>query len=160
MKQIKLTHGKVALVDDADYDWLNQWKWYASRNRDTWYAKRDIRLSSGKQFSISMARQILGLESGDKKQADHINHNTLNNCRDNLRICTLRQNQRNQKPQRNAVSQFKGVSWYKSLGKWIARIGINKEKKYLGCFTKEKDAALAYDKAAIQEHGEFAHLNF
>ena len=87
MKQIKLTQNKVALVDDADHDWLSQWKWYAVKDYSgDFYATRNSSWKAGKQHTIRMHRQILGLERGDKRISDHINHSTLDNCRSNLRI--------------------------------------------------------------------------
>lgn len=160
MKQIKLTQGQFALVDDTDYDWLSQWKWYAANWRGHFYAIRKSFSEDGKQYSIYMSRQILGLEKGDLRQADHQNHNTLNNRRANLRICTHRENMRNRKSARNSSSHFKGVCWCKKEKKWQAQMGVNGTSKYLGQFNNSKSAALAYDRAAANEFGEFACLNF
>ena len=152
MKQIELTQGQYAIVDDADYDWLNQSKWCAKRNRNgDFYAIRSY---------ISMARQILGLKYGDPRQADHIDHNTLDNRQDNLRICTRQENAKNRKKQANTSSQYKGVSWHKIAKKWKAQIRINGKDKHLGLFKIEEDAALAYDATALHEFREFANLNF
>lgn len=152
MKKIKLTQGQFALVDDADYDRLNQHKWYAKKDRNgNFYAV---------QVPIYMARQILGLQDGDSRQADHINRSTLDNCQDNLRICTNQQNQMNRKSVPNSTSQFKGVSWDKATQKWRCQIALNKKKKHLGYWIMEEVAALAYDITATREFGEFAYLNF
>lgn len=159
MKKIKLTQGKVALVDDADYDWLSQWKWCVTKQYSGYYAVRNSPLINGKRPMISMHRQILGLERGDKRQGDHQNHNTLDNCRDNLRICTNQQNSFNQKVLLNASSPFKGICWHKMAKKWMAQIMINRKFKYLGIYKSEKDAARAYNQAAKKYHGEFACLN-
>jgi len=161
MKEIPLTQGKVALVDDEDFDYLNQWKWcaYEDKKNGVWYAERGTCIG-GVQKTFRMHRVILGLEHGDKRQGDHSNHNGLDNRQCNLRICTSRQNQQNQRLQKSKSSQFKGVCFRKKTGRWRAYIQTKKTFKSLGCFQKEEIAALAYDMAAIREHGEFAHLNF
>jgi len=164
MKQIELTQGQYALVDDADYDWLSKYKWYARERccSENFDAIRNSKVKNGKRHLISMARQILGLKSGDKRQADHINHNTSDNRRENLRICTRQQNQMNRKPAKNKSSKFKGVSWLgeiRGIRKWHATIRINGRLKNLGRFSTEKSAAQAYNLAAKRYFGNFAYLN-
>ena len=159
MKQIPLTQGQYALVDDADYDWLNQWNWCANLMNGNFYVVRMSSMKNGKRHIIRMHRQILELEYGDKRQGDHVNHITLDNQRENLRICTLGQNQMNRVKQPNTSSQFKGVSWYKRHKKWRVHIRIDKITKHIGLFVSEKEAALAYNEAAKKHYGEFANLN-
>lgn len=161
MKEILLTQGQVAIVDDADYDWLNQHKWQANyfKHTNSFYATRHTPAINGKHYVIYMHRQILGLERGDGKQGDHINHNTLDNRQANLRICTRQQNEMNRKPNQNTTSQFKGVCWDKARRRWRALIYLNGVSKHLGFFNEEKDAALAYNEAAKKYFGEFAYLN-
>ncbi|KKN21672.1 hypothetical protein LCGC14_0923000 [marine sediment metagenome] len=155
MKNIKLTQGKFAIVDDADYVWLNQWKWCAYKPpTGGFYAKR-----KGSGRTILMHRQILGLGPGDKRQGDHIFHNTLDNRRNNLRICTGQENQRNRKPRSNTTSGYKGVSWHNRIKKWQVHIQVNRRRKHLGYFVLELDAALAYNKAAKELYGVFVYLN-
>ena len=160
MREIFLTQGKVTFVDDGDYDWLNRWKWHAHKRKGNFYAARQSSKKKGKQFAIQMHRQILGLEREDKREVDHIAHNTLDNRRDSIRICTHVQNMRNQKLQTNLTSQFKGVCWKKQAKKWVAQITIGGEVKHLGYWEIEEVAALRYDMVAIREHGKFACLNF
>lgn len=161
MKQIVLTQGQVTLVDDADYEYLNQFKWHVHKQRSgNFYAARKPPLKNKERTRIYMHREILGLEHEDKRQSDHKNHNTLDNQRVNIRICTNQQNQRNQKLHSNTSSQFKGVSWHKQAKKWVAHITINGEIKHLGYWNMEEVAALRYDMVAIREFGEYAHLNF
>lgn len=161
MKEIELTQNKVALVDDADYDWLNQFKWFAYKAQTGgFYAMRHSSHKDGKRHTLYMAREILGLKRGDPRQADHINHNTLDNRRSELRICTRQENQGNRNLVSNTTSQFKGVHWHRRSKKWIARIGINRKRIHLGCFAGEEMAAMAYDLVARKVFGEFAYLNF
>ena len=160
MKQIVLTQGQYALVDDADYDWLNQYKWCAVNMKGNFYAVRMSPRRNGKQNKILMHRQILGLEEGDKRQGDHINHNTLDNRRDNIRICTQQENHMNRKSRPNTSSRFKGVSWCSRTKKWMAQIRINRKQIFLGRFRFEELAALSYDFAALKYFREFANFNF
>jgi len=158
MQKIPLTQGQFALVDDSDYEFLSQWKWFAKKDRSgDFYATRQC---PGKTHLIYMHREILGLKYNDGQQGDHLNHNTLDNRQNNIRICTSQENQRNRKLSLNMSSIYKGVYWNKPRRKWRAYIRINKIAKHLGYFKIEKNAALAYDAMAIREFGEFAYLNF
>ena len=162
MQRIPLTQGQVALVDDGDYDWLNQWKWCADKSMSgTYYARRNPSVSGNTQHPTSMAREILGLKYEDPRHSDHINHNTLDNRRENLRVCTIHQNKMNQQPQRNRSSVYKGVVWRERSKKWEVNICIKGVQKYLGLHKIEEVAALVYNLAAIKYYGEeFAYLNF
>jgi len=162
MKKIPLTQGQFALVDDADFNWLSRHKWYANWNGHTqsFYAERNRKQMNTKWRSISMAREILGLKFGDKRQADHINHDTLNNQRSNLRICSCAENLRNQRKSKNNSSGFRGVYWNKARNKWRSQISYNGKSIYLGYFMSLVEAAKCYDRAAIKHHREFANLNF
>ena len=156
MKEIKLTQNKVALVDDEDFEYLNQFKWYALKSYSTHYAVRGIRLK-GKGITILMHRVILNMPK--EMKTDHINHESLDNRRVNLRICTDSQNAMNMNSHKNSSSRFKGVSWHKRDKKWQVRIGYKKKVKYLGYSLSENEASLIYDKKAIELFGEFANLN-
>ncbi len=150
-KQIPLTQGRFALVDDEDYDYLMQWKWqFHSKG----YARRR---SNGK--NIYMHRIIN--KTPDGLITDHINRDPLDNRKLNLRTCTNHQNLSNvEKTCGKTSSIYKGVCWHKMGKKWMARIVVEKMAFYLGCFESEKDAALAYDLAALKYCGDFAKLNF
>ena len=157
MKQIELTQNKVALVDDEDFDWLNQWKWcvrvkstnlfYAGRNN--WY--------DGKSHILTMHRQIMC--PTQKQEVDHINGDGLDNRRTNLRICNHSQNQKNQACPKNNKCGYKGVHWNKSSKKWRAVIFVDGNRIHCGVYFCIKDAAKAYNEAAIKYHGKFARLN-
>ena len=103
-----------------------------------------------------MARTILGLERGDKRQADHRNRITLDNTSLNLRIATRRQNQQNRGVQKNS-SGYKGVGC--KNGKYWSRITALGQRWFLGRFKTAVEAAKAYDKAAVSLFGEFALTN-
>ena len=156
MKQIKLTQGQYALVDDEDFDELNQYKWHAYYDPNT----KSYRAIT----SISMHRKIMNTPRG--MQTDHINHNTLDNRKQNLRICTHRQNQYNRVKHKNTTSKYKGVYLAKQKYKdkiyryWMAYIFFNGKSINLGHFKTEIQAAHAYDKQAKELFGKFALLNF
>lgn len=140
-----------AIVDDADFDWLSQYRWFRSA--------RSV-ATSIKSKSIEMHAMIMSPPAG--LEVDHKDTNTLNNQRDNLRICTHAQNLANRRKFKNGkTSQYKGV--YKPINctkrPWRASIAVNRKVIVLGFFTSELDAALAYNAAAIEHFGDFARLN-
>lgn len=156
MKTISLTQGKIALVDDEDYERLSRHKWYAIKSKHTYYAVRNLPRENGKQHGIRMHRVILGLTS-PKLQGDHKDHDGLNNQKYNLRICTNLQNSWNKKKHKTNVAGIKGIRF---LGKsWEVRICINGEAKAIGLFPSLEQASTAYNAAALNYFGEFAHLN-
>lgn len=153
MKEIPLTQGKVALVDDEDFDYINQWKWYCQKSHGlSFYA---IRNSEG---GIRMMHRLI-MNASVNIYIDHKDMDGLNNCRDNLRFATLSQNQHNRGKLRNNTSGFKCVSYNKQKGKWEAYIEYNNKKYHLGLYEIIELAALAYNEAALKYHGEFARLN-
>jgi hypothetical protein len=157
MKKIPLTQGKFAIVDDEDYDYLMQWKWYADKGVSTFYAKRNIRNEDGKRAGVKMHRVILGVTS-QKTLVDHINHDGLDCRKSNMRICSSSGNNKN----RSIVwgkSKYKGVCWHVNQKKFNAKINVDGRGYHLGCFSSEIEAATAYNEAALQYHGEFACLN-
>lgn len=160
MKKIPLTRGKFALVDDEDFEWLNQWKWRvgARRNRSTIYA---VRAGRKAELKCTYFMHRIVTDCPDGLQVDHINHDGLDNRRENLRVCTRNGNQWNRRKTKARVSSiYKGVCSFKKTKKWRALIKINGKKIYLGLFKQEIDAAKAYDTAAKKYFGEFAYLNF
>ena len=158
-REITLTQDKITIVDDEDFEWLNQWKWYAanhkSNDKDYWYARRQW-METKKH--LTMARVSLGVEEG-KLIADHRNGETLDNRRSNLRIATAVQNQQNQHIRRGGKSQYKGVS-KDGQTTWMSTIRHEGKLIYLGRYVIEISAAIAYDEKAKELFGEFARLNF
>ena len=161
MKEIKLSQtgknkGKyVALVDDEDYEYLNQWKWHVNIESKTIYVRRTI-YENKIYSSIAMHSQIM--QPPSEMEIDHIDHNGLNNQKSNLRLCTRSQNAKNRTPR--GASKYLGVYYEKRKRKYQAQININGVVVYLGRYVNEIDAAMAYDNAAKQYHLEFANLNF
>lgn len=156
MKEIPLTQGKAAIVDDEDFEWLSQWKWSARKDRSIWYAVRWQKgRMNGKRILLLMHREILHPPIG--METDHKDGNGLNNQRSNLRTATNSQNQQNAK-HRKGLSTFKGVSWH--VGKWQSQIRVEGKRLHLGRFSSETEAAFAYDQAAKRYFGEFARTNF
>ena len=155
-KEIQLTQGKVAIVDDDMFDYLNQWKWHTfKQNRNNFYARRTFRINN-KQKHIIMHRLIIKCEG---KIIDHISGNGLDNRACNIRVCNKSQNPINRRININNLSGYKGVSWFKPCQKWRAQIQYKKIVYFLGTYEKRIDAARAYNTAALKYHGEFAHIN-
>jgi len=157
MKTIPLTQGKVALVDDEDYEYLNQWKWRAHKNGNTYYAIRTA--CKSKEQTIYMHRVILNASNG--VDVDHINSNGIDNQKLNLRLCSRSENIKYQRLSCNNTTGFKGVSFNKQkCGKpYRARISLNNKNIFLGYYSTAKEAAQVYDKAALKYHGKFALTN-
>lgn len=154
---IELTQGKEAIVDAQWHEMLSATKWHHAKVRgETGYAVTNKPGCSGVEY---MHRVIIDAPSN--LQVDHINGDTLDNRKQNLRLCTHRQNQMNRKKSRrkNLTSEYKGVYWCKFSRKWYAQICVHKKSVKLSSHDSEIEAALAYNKAAIEYFGEFARLN-
>lgn len=151
---IPLTQGQFATVDPADFEELSQHKWCAWRHRRTWYAVRAVQ-RDGKSITIRMHNVIMGA-----KGIDHIDGNGLNNTRANLRLATPGQNVFNRDKPSSNTSGYKGVHWYEARRKWQAYIQVEGKRKHLGYHPTAEEAAIAYDIAARELHGEYARLNF
>jgi hypothetical protein len=145
------------MVDDEDFEWLNQWKWCPIKKGRNIYANRGSQ-EEGERRKVRMHRLILGAEPG--QIVDHADGNGLNNQRWNLRFCTNSQNNSNiDKPKHGKTSQYKGVYWARKDKRFFAAIKVNHNRIRLGYFRDERDAALAYNAAAVQHFGEFARIN-
>jgi hypothetical protein len=161
MQTIQLSKGQVAIVDDDLYDSLTRRRWHAWRNPVTgkYYARRYVRTGGGRRHLIHMHREVVGLLPGDPMRTDHIDGNTLDNRRENLRVATTSQNNANRGPQKNNTSGYKGVSRDKWRSKWRAQIQIGGRYECLGNFDTKEEAAVAYNHAARERYGEFAYQN-
>lgn len=155
MKEIKLTQGKVALVDDADYEELSKHNWCANKGRITFYAGRGVKIK-GKHVTIPMHRVIMKTPKG--MDTDHIDGNGLNNQRENLRICTHAENSINRGKCKSNTSGYKGVSWHGGGKKWLSKIRVKRKQINLGIFLTKEEAYKAYCEGAKKYHGEFSNV--
>lgn len=151
--EIQLTKGKIALVDEADYATLMQWRWYVDGQG---YACREKRCGGGKKIKITMHRQIH--PSPDGMYTDHINGNTLDNRKTNLRSVTPSENCYNRKLRSDARNKHKGIQ-KSHTGRWYAKIQHQGICRHLGGYATEQEAAQAYNSAAKEHFGEYARLN-
>ena len=154
MKEI-LTKNKIAiLVSDVDHEELSRYKWHF----DGRYVVRQSSLKLGKRKKLYMHIQIMGKHDG--LIVDHISGDAFDNRRDNLRLVTRSQNNRNQRPDRTGTSsQYKGVSWSKQCKRWRSRVVFQKIEYHLGLYESERDAAWVYNVWAEYLFGEYARLN-
>jgi hypothetical protein len=154
MRYIKLTQNKKTIVDDLDYKRLNKYKWHAEKlGGKYWYARRRIYYKNGKNKGLYLARMIM--KCPKKLIVDHINGDTLDNRRKNLRILTKQQNTWNQKIRINNTSGYRGVSWNRKNRKWKAFVA----KDYFGLYGNKWAAALVHNIWAKKRYGKFAKLN-
>ena len=163
MKEIPLTQNKLVLVSDEDYDFLMQWKWFAAfcNGRDFYAVRGQPQKGKRESLRIWMHREIMKTPKG--LFTDHKNGNTLDNTRENLRICTKKQNLQNSRGGRSSTG-YKGVyknsSESKHRYKYAVQIRIDGTLKTLGYFNCVIEAAKTYDAAAKKYFGEFARPNF
>lgn len=153
MKTIRLTQGYDTVVDDEDYEWLFGIKWHVDKGYSN-YARGYVNGNP-----VRMHRLILGL-TDPKIQADHVNRDTLDNQRKNLRVANPSQNSSNQGIRSDNLSGYTGVYKRKGRSLWEAEVWKTGKKYHLGSFDNIVEAALAYDKAVVELHGAFATTNF
>lgn len=159
LKLHPLDKGVTVVVDPEDYERLSKWKWYLHSGG---YAVRIVFRRIGyKEYekkAVLMHREIMNTPQG--LMTDHINGNKLDNRKDNLRICTGKENQGNRKKQASLYSKYLGVTWCKQHRLWKAQLGIKSKSLNIGLFKSEHHAALARDLWAKDYFGKFATLNF
>ncbi len=156
----KKAAGRVALVDDEDYELVasHVWRVYEETRvgrRHGPYAFASIRRVDGRRTMIYMHKLLTGWS-----QTDHKNHDGLDNQRTNLRPVTRAQNQQNARPYAGCTSPYRGVYWNRQRRTWQAQISTDGRRRNLGRFASEEDAARAFDGAALAAWGEYAYLNF
>ena len=161
MKEIELTQGKVALVDDEDYEYLSQWNWFAAKQSRAYYAKRTINRPHPdvkRMHRVILEHHDVNL---DGLEVDHINGDGLDNRKENLRVATHLENSRNRRKHQcktNTHHPYKGITT-RDGKRWISRIRVGDVRVCLGRFSTPEDAAKAYDEAAEKYFGEFARPN-
>jgi hypothetical protein len=152
--QIRISDGSFVTVDAEDFERLSKYRWSAHGKG---YAVRGVHIGNRKYRHIAMHREIVGAEPGE--YVDHINGDKSDNRKANLRIATNSQNLMNRGRNRNNTSGYKGVRYEKRRDKWAAEIKKDYKSKFLGYFDCKHEAARAYNRAALELHGEFAKLN-
>ncbi len=149
--KIPLTRGMFSVVDKEDADRLCVYAWHVVTAKHLFYAKRKIPNTPAE----TMSRVILQLTPEDKRCIDHINGDTLDNRKCNLRICEFYENSFNRKTYRTNTSGYKGVTWSKDKEKWQPQIQVRGKRKHLGYFDDPLDAHLVYLEASRKYFGDF-----
>jgi hypothetical protein len=158
MKEIPLSQGYFAIVDDDDYPYLSKYSWFAYVKEYGVYAIRNYKDKDGRHTTIRMHREVARTPKG--LCTDHRNRNTLDNRKENLRIATKQQNGRNRSKIKVTQSRYKGVSLQECNKRWLASISIMKKRISIGWYDSEIEAAKAYDAKAKELFGEWARPNF
>jgi hypothetical protein len=153
MKEISISKGYVALVDDEDFEWLSERPWSAQVHKYSVYAVSNTLGSTSTRKRLRMHRLLVPWA----KFVDHKDGNGLNNQKYNLRPCTWAQNMQNKRP--SGMSGLKGVSWRQRDKLWVAIIKVEGKVLYLGCGKDKYEVASKYDTAATKYFGEFALTN-
>lgn len=149
--------GYDVLVDDESVSLVNAYKWRVDDKGNRVYFSRRIYIDKKKTYA-SLHRILADCKNNDGKVVDHINGNTLDNRKCNLRVCTMAENTRNRKMQKNNTSGIKGVSYNKRDKRWTAHIRINNKQIHLGNYIDKYEAFEAYKKASVKYHGEYGRV--
>lgn len=162
MKTILLSQGMKTMVDDEDFTFLNQYNWCVTG--DSIYGYKVVRgfgyVENGEPKTRLIRMHRIIMMCPDMFNVDHIDGNGLNNQKSNLRICSHSENMRNRiKRSFKTASKYKGVSFRKREQLWRATVWHNNKAVFDRNFKTEKEAALAYNEAALSFHGEFHRVN-
>lgn len=148
---------KEIIIDTEDWERIKVFRWHVYYSRSNFYVISTFYKNNNSTI-IKLHRYIMN-NLNKKIGIDHINQNTFDNRKQNLRECTQSENSMNRGKNKNNTSGYKGVIWRKDCKKWQCRIGVNNKRICLGFFTNPRDAAFFYNLHAIKYHGEFACLN-
>ena len=155
MKEIELTKGKKALVDDDWYQVLSKFEWHSHHTNGKWYAVRTV----GKKGRMVVFMHRYITMAPPERVVDHIDGDGLNNQESNLRAVRPKANYYNRAIQSNNKTGFKGVCWDKERKRYMASISHDHKAINLGRFNTAEEAAIAYNNAATRLYGDFARLN-
>lgn len=159
--RIPLLHGLETIIEAADWPLVSGYRWVAAerpKQPGEYNVIGHVPESGAQGRNVMLHRLIMGV--GPRQIVDHINHDSLDNRRSNLRLATNQQNSFNSRLSKRNTSGYKGVAWKARDQKWRARIRNGIKEIHIGTFDTAEEAAHAYDRAARELHGEFAAVNF
>ncbi len=157
MRILPLTQGLHAIVDDADFEWLKCFSWYAANVNGRFYAMTCMR-DGGRQLKVPLHHMLAGCPLRGLV-VDHADGCTLHDSRTNLRVCTRKENSWNTGKREGATSLYKGVSWCRTKKRWRAAIMADGKTHFGGYFRDEREAARRYDELASRFYGKFARTS-
>ncbi len=160
MKYIKLNHDKKTKVSNVDFKRLSLFNWFAEYHAGGWRVATNVK--SGKVWHRKFMHRLIFYNLPKEMEVDHINGDTLDNRRSNLRVCTKTQNLQNSKLSKDSKNKYKGITFVKryKTKPWKASIMLKGKRYWLGQYATQEEAGKAYDKKAVELFGEFARLNF
>lgn len=147
------TYGnKYIMVSDEDYELAMTQRWTIEKSGNNFYAMCKIN-----HKKVRLHRFLLKPKS--THEVDHINHNGLDNRRENIRVVTKRQNAANRRKTVGSRKRYKGIHYDTRINKWVAYVNYKKKRKYLGQYATAKEAAIVYNEAALKYYGKTAWVN-